>query len=225
MTSCVDHVPCDQKDEGLADWPHLVKTVALGDPSGMAELHKLFYRGLVCFFREFNDESHDLAQEVLIEVVDAIRRDMVLYPERLCGFVRTVARRKLGTRIGRAVRSRIREVGSEAAENAVDHRSTPEEEAVAREQEAIAERVLRSLRARDREVLIRFYVESQDPEVICKEMGLSETQFRLLKSRAKARFTELGRQLVIRKGCQRTPLKGFARRQIGQNARSLAANA
>ena len=41
---------------------------------------------------------------------------------------------------------------------------------------------------------MRFYLREQTPEEICDEMGLTETQFRLLKSRAKARFAELGRK-------------------------------
>jgi DNA-directed RNA polymerase specialized sigma24 family protein len=54
-------------------------------------------------------------------------------------------------------------------------------------------RVLNSLPKRDREVLARFYLEEQAHGQICREMGLTETQFRLVKSRAKARFGELGK--------------------------------
>jgi DNA-directed RNA polymerase specialized sigma24 family protein len=49
---------------------------------------------------------------------------------------------------------------------------------------------------RDREILRRFYVEEQSQETICEEMGLSYNQFRLLKSRAKARFGELGKRVA-----------------------------
>ena len=39
----------------------------------------------------------------------------------------------------------------------------------------------------------------QTPEQICSEMDLTETQFRLIKSRAKARYGELGqRRFAIR---------------------------
>jgi DNA-directed RNA polymerase specialized sigma24 family protein len=54
--------------------------------------------------------------------------------------------------------------------------------------------VLRSISPRDREILTRFYLYEQTQEQICREMDLTETQFRLLKSRAKARFAELGRR-------------------------------
>jgi len=50
------------------------------------------------------------------------------------------------------------------------------------------------LKDHEREILRRFYLEEQTQEQICAEMGLTETQFRLLKSRAKARFGELGRR-------------------------------
>ncbi len=54
--------------------------------------------------------------------------------------------------------------------------------------------ILRSISNRDREILTRFYLLEQTQQQICVEMQLSETQFRLLKSRAKARFGELGRR-------------------------------
>jgi DNA-directed RNA polymerase specialized sigma24 family protein len=61
------------------------------------------------------------------------------------------------------------------------------------------ERILRSISRRDREILTRFYLLEQTQEQICSQMGLSENQFRLLKSRAKARFSELGRRRLSRR--------------------------
>jgi DNA-directed RNA polymerase specialized sigma24 family protein len=54
--------------------------------------------------------------------------------------------------------------------------------------------VLKGISQRDREILTRFYLYEQPQEQICEEMNLTETQFRLLKSRAKARFGELGKR-------------------------------
>ena len=47
---------------------------------------------------------------------------------------------------------------------------------------------------------MRFYLYEQSQDQICAEMGLTETQFRLLKSRAKTRFAELSRKTLTRKG-------------------------
>jgi RNA polymerase sigma-70 factor, ECF subfamily len=55
-------------------------------------------------------------------------------------------------------------------------------------------RVLRNLSWRDREILTRFYLRGESQERVCSEMNLTGTQFRLLKSRAKARFGELGKR-------------------------------
>ena len=55
----------------------------------------------------------------------------------------------------------------------------------------IVERILTELPERDRQALVRFYVHAEPAEVVCREAGLSETEFRRIKSRAKARFLAL----------------------------------
>jgi RNA polymerase sigma-70 factor (ECF subfamily) len=54
---------------------------------------------------------------------------------------------------------------------------------------------LNSIAPRDREILMRFYLREEPADRICSEMGLSETQFHLLKSRAKARFAQRGNRI------------------------------
>ncbi|HVV44178.1 MAG TPA: hypothetical protein VHC72_03210 [Bryobacteraceae bacterium] len=56
--------------------------------------------------------------------------------------------------------------------------------------------MLNGISRRDRDILNRFYVLEQSQEQICADMGLSYNQFRLLKSRAKARFGELGKRVA-----------------------------
>ena len=75
---------------------------------------------------------------------------------------------------------------------------TPEQRAAAHQNAAIMKQVLRKMSARDREVLTRFYLREESPERIREEMGLTETQFNLLKSRAKARLTELVQRKLAR---------------------------
>ena len=58
---------------------------------------------------------------------------------------------------------------------------------------------MNGLAALDREILMRFYLDEQSQDEICTEMGLTEMQFRLRKSRAKARFAELSRKALTRK--------------------------
>jgi RNA polymerase sigma-70 factor (ECF subfamily) len=80
-----------------------------------------------------------------------------------------------------------------------DSRESPEESVISSQRSAIMEAVLRDLSRRDREILTRFYLLEQPQEQICTDMNLTETQFRLLKSRAKARFGEMGRRRLARR--------------------------
>jgi len=85
----------------------------------------------------------------------------------------------------------------------VDLNRDPEETAIHQQHEQIAKRVLNSISKRDREILTRFYLLEQSQEQICDQMNLTETQFRLLKSRAKARFGELGKRRLTRRAVTR----------------------
>jgi DNA-directed RNA polymerase specialized sigma24 family protein len=82
----------------------------------------------------------------------------------------------------------------------------PEQLALRSEREAIAKRVFAALPARQRETLIRFYLDGESEEEIRKAMGMSPNQFRLLKSRAKSRYTELVQQAMNRVPCRKPVL-------------------
>jgi len=105
----------------------------------------------------------------------------------------------VAAQIDRTVQSRRDRAEFDATAGVSDYRNTPEEAAIQRQHEEVAEIVLRSISGRDREILTRFYLLEQTQEEICVEMKLSDTQFRLLKSRAKARFGELGRKKLARR--------------------------
>jgi len=47
---------------------------------------------------------------------------------------------------------------------------------------------LKELAERDRMILRYLYLEGKDKEVICKEMGMTDPQFRVVLFRAKERF-------------------------------------
>ena len=64
----------------------------------------------------------------------------------------------------------------------------PEQNAARLQRAEMMRAVLSSLLPREREVLTRFYLDEQPQRQICRDMRLTDTQFRLLKSRAKAHF-------------------------------------
>jgi RNA polymerase sigma-70 factor (ECF subfamily) len=184
-------------------WTGLVDRIRQGDPGGMEELYQVFSKGVRFFLyrqlgpRDLEDKIHDL----FLIVTQSIRRGELREPERLMGYVRTVVRRQVAAHIDDAVQARRYHTDLEGTLVLSDRRPDPERGAIDRQKQELAMRILNSIAKRDREVLIRFYLDEQKPEEICRAMNLTETQFRLIKSRAKARFGELGkRRFSLRNG-------------------------
>jgi len=115
------------------------------------------------------------------------------------GFVRTVVRRQVAAYIDDVVHSRREELHLDVGVRVADARNNPEQSAAFRQKVEFMTSILSSLTDRDREILTRFYLDEQTQEQICEDMNLTETQFRLLKSRAKARFGELGKRKLQQK--------------------------
>ena len=186
---------------GGRNWVALVESIQRNEQNSVEELYRIFSRGIRFYLcrqlgpQDLDDKVHD----TFLIVVQAIRRGELREPERLMGFVRTVVRRQVAAQIDRAVQTRRDQVDLDSGVGVSDHRNTPEEAAILRQHEQVAETVLKGISERDRDILTRFYLREQTQEEICEEMNLSETQFRLLKSRAKARFGELGRKTLARR--------------------------
>ena len=191
----------DDERSGRVDWPELVTRIRRGDDSGMEDLYSLFARGIRFYLcrqlglQELDDKVHD----TFLIVVQAIRRGDLREPERLMGFVRTVVRRQVAAHIDQVVHSRRDELHLDVGVRVVDGRRNPEQNMAFQQKVDFMEEILDQLSERDREILRRFYLQEETQEEICGEMGLTETQFRLLKSRAKARFGETGKKKLQQK--------------------------
>lgn len=178
------------------NWTELVIRIERGEDSGMEELYRIFAKGIRFFLcrqlgsQELDDKVHD----TFLIVVQAIQRGDLREPERLMGFVRTVVRRQVAAYIDEVVRLRRDESDVELSGRVADRRNNPEQSLAFRQKVELMKAVLRELSDKDREILTRFYLHEESQEEICDDMGLSETQFRLLKSRAKARFGDLGKK-------------------------------
>ena len=108
--------------------------------------------------------------------------------------VRAIARRKVYRQIDGYCAERRRFVDDGLRLPIRSNSPSPEERLLERERIDLAARVLREMNPRDREILTRFYLQEQTQEQICAGMAINATQFRLLKSRAKARFGDLGKE-------------------------------
>jgi len=204
----------NQTDTGPQEisWPDLVRRIRGGDATAMEELYRVFSKGIRFFlYRQLGPQDlDDKVHDVWVSVTQSIQQGALREPERLMGYVRTVVRRQVAAHIDAAMRTRRNMIELDRGLPLSSHDPDPERRAIDRQNEEAALRLLRSISPRDREVLVRFYLQEQPAAEICRSMNLSETQFRLIKSRAKARFGELGR-------------RRFAWRK-GNSGRSAAAN-
>jgi RNA polymerase sigma-70 factor, ECF subfamily len=183
-------------------WDELVRRIKLGEQDAVEELYRHFYGGIRLFLcrhlgaQELEDKVHD----TFLIVLTAIQRGDLRDPARLTAFVRTVVRRQVANHIGGVIHERRDCVDAEAgAEYLIDDGESPEERVIAIEKVALMRELLDQVDDRDRELLVRFYLHEHRVEDICADLRITSDQFRLLKSRAKIRFGELGRRVLARR--------------------------
>jgi len=175
----------------------LVERVRRNEAGAIQELYAVLVQFSRYQFRreveraEQNDRVHDL----FLSVLDSIKQDELRDPRSLMGFVRTLGRRQAAQHIKSAMRLRRRQREAPLW----PHRERPpgpEERLLERERSMLVEKALARVSELQREVLVRFYLLGQSKERICREMNLSQTQFRLVKTRAKAACERAGRMLM-----------------------------
>jgi RNA polymerase sigma-70 factor (ECF subfamily) len=173
-------------------WTALCESIRDGHPEALGEFYRRFQHRRWRFFKHLGmSDSEDAFHQCYLEVVAQIKQGNIREPERMEGFIEVVARRLICQHIAARVQARRNAEETELL-NHPCHASGPEEGLLAAQRHKIVRQALDSLQPRQREVLVRFYIQEQRREQIMAEMDLNETQFRLLKSRAKARFGKLG---------------------------------
>lgn len=179
-------------------WAAVVARIRRDDPRGVEELYRVFSHGVRFYLCRHvgPDDLDDRVHDIFLIVLEAIRRGDLREPERLMGFVRTIVRRQVAAYIDNAVHCRRDHLELIEGIQVPDRHHDPETAAMERERADLMASVLRSINTRDREILTRFYLLGQPSEQIRLEMSLTETQFRLLKSRAKRRFGQQGRKQI-----------------------------
>jgi RNA polymerase sigma-70 factor (ECF subfamily) len=182
------------------DWKVVVQQIRAGEPPGEEDLYRNLASGARLFLqrRLGTQDVEDLVHDLFVIIVETIRRGDLREPERLMGFVRTVLHRQMSLGISRMIHKRETSINLESAAGLTAAEPTPEQSAAAHEKVAVLKQVLKTMSRRDREILTRFYLREEPAEQIQVEMRLTQTQFNLLKSRAKARLTEVVQQKLVR---------------------------
>lgn len=171
--------------------------IAAGDSRGAAALYESFHRGMRYLAARYCPQhADDCVHDAVIEVIQQIKQRQVKNGAALPGYIRTVLKRTCWDKHAQVCRHDGEADTAEAAlERAADTRENALNQLERQERVATMRRGLERLTPRQREILKRFYLEEQTPDVICAEMNLTDTQFRLLKSRSKQQLEH-----VIRRG-------------------------
>lgn len=172
-------------------WPAIVHGVQHDDPEAASELYRGFAGHRNFFAAKFSpEEAEDLYHDLIVALIASIRSGSVRKPERLAGYVMTIARR-LAVGHMRTLTRRRQYCSLDVTNDETVVAPSADETAIQREIISVARRVLNAMSARDRAVIVRFYLEEQSASRICEELNLSESQFRNIKHRAKARLASL----------------------------------
>ena len=193
-------IPTPAIGENYEQFARIAWKIQSDDPEGMEELYRIFSQGFrFRFLRAISyQEVDDKIHEAFLHVVRAIRRGDIREPLRLMGFVKTVINREVAKEIRQAVQARRHYDDSKAGSFVADVSQNQQQNVIDRENAKLLERTLWELQDREREVLTRFYLLEQTKDRICAEMSLTPTQFRLLKSKSKAKFGVLGKKRLGR---------------------------
>jgi RNA polymerase sigma-70 factor, ECF subfamily len=183
-------------------WTSMVRGIRAKEGGAMDDLYREFKGGLRLYFlrqRLDPQEMGDHIHESFLLAIRAIQSGVLREPAALPGFLMTIARRQFANHLRRVSHQRRDCVDVSEAHHLPDPRASQERVAVARQQSELMREMLEQLDPTDRELLKRFYVEEETREAICQALGITPNQFRLSKSRAKARFAVLvGRSLPRR---------------------------
>ncbi len=171
----------------------LAERIREHESSAEEELVSLFsdrVRFLVLARTRDPEAARDLAQEVMLAVVQALRGEQLREPERLAGFVYGIARNM----INNYLRTRSRRPRQDSIDVALHLESVPEPVEDG-ERLDLVRRALMALDPTDRKILLLTLVEGLKPGEIGVRLQLSSEVVRARKSRALKKTIEAVKKL------------------------------
>jgi RNA polymerase sigma-70 factor (ECF subfamily) len=169
----------------------LVERIKVGDREAEQELFVRFQPGvrqIVVRVTGSLPAAEDLSQEALIIALRRLRSATLEDPSKLAAFVAQTAR-NLAIAEKRKERRRRTDTLSENMDEVADASVSQDSRAHAEASARVVRELLAELRGeRDRQLLTRHYLNDEDKEVICRDLGISESAFNVALCRARQRF-------------------------------------
>lgn len=172
----------------------LVSAIRAGDRQAEERLVELFGRGVSIILDRHTGggpEAQDLFQDTFRLVLEKLRRGELREPPKLPGFVAQIAR-GLAIEHYRRQRRRKTEPAGDDLPIVPAPDASPLTQLLAEENAALVRRVIQDLaNARDRQILVRFYLAEEDKDRIASDYGLTGLQLNRVLHRARQRYKEL----------------------------------
>jgi RNA polymerase sigma-70 factor, ECF subfamily len=171
-----------------------VKRIGLGDIRAEEELVRRYQRGLIYLLQRRTRDPQlalDLAQETFRIAIEKLRQSPIEQVDRVGAYLRGTA---LNLVIGE-VRKHARRgtsADSDAVDAAADDAAGPFDHVSGEQVKRLVRKLLDELPVpRDREILVKTYLEDQDKSAICEALGVDSAHYNRVLFRAKERFREL----------------------------------
>ena len=177
----------------------LVARILAGEKSAEDELVQQYSRGVsIILNRATGDRSvsEDLSQETFQIVLEKIRRGEIREPDRLSGFICSLARNLASDHFRK---SRRLEGFADPDEAELIPESSPSQldRLLMQEKSKMVRKLLQEMSERDRQILYRFYIAEDDKDRICADLELSSLHFNRVLHRARERYRDLYQSLKL----------------------------
>ena len=176
------------------EWRALVERIGAGDRDAETALVLRFSRPLGFLLQRRTGDregARDLLQETFIAALRRLRAGELQRPEALPAFLRGIA---LNVVLGseRRTERRHMEYDMDAVHEVLDSQASAETRLEHGQTVALVKRVIGDMKvARDREVLVRFFLSDEDKSDICRSLGLDADHFDRVLHRARRRLKAL----------------------------------
>ena len=169
----------------------LCQGIRTGDKQAERELFARFHRGLVLMLqRRLMDRwlAEDLANDALREVLEILRSRPIEQPDKLAAFIHGVAL-NLARNARRKQARQKTDADTETVETTLDQSGDPATLSMRASLARTVREILATLPvARDRSILIRYYLNEEEKQEICRDLQLSGEHFDRVVHRARQRM-------------------------------------
>jgi RNA polymerase sigma-70 factor (ECF subfamily) len=169
----------------------IIGLILAGDSRGEEMLYSVLTKGLryLALRKVGFEQADECVHATFIALLEKLKAGALREPAALFKYARVILERKFGA-IYDERRKYPTDVDFETiAATRPNEAPTPYQDLEKAMKTKMMEQGLGALRPREREILVRFYLQEQSREQIRNEMNLTETQYRLFKTRTKQKLT------------------------------------